>query len=235
MQNRRLTVLPSSMEITFGFCFLAFQVLFLGTAIVAAATALHAPIDNLTVNILYFLISLAAVLLIFRTFHRANFANFRRDAKRVLKTALIALPIYYAASLAVNGAIEVVVPDFFNRNDDTLARMLEENFALALFMCVVLAPIVEETLYRGMLFASLTEVSRPLAYGITILFFSMIHIVGYLTTMSALEVLLSALQYIPATIMFCVIYERTDCIWTPILLHAAANLISCTVIRFTGG
>ena len=210
MQNRRPTVLPSSMEITFGFCFLAFQVLFLGTAIVAAATALHAPIDNLTVNILYFLISLAAVL-------------------------LIALPIYYAASLAVNGAIEVVVPDFFNRNDDTLARMLEENFALALFMCVVLAPIVEETLYRGMLFASLTEVSRPLAYGITILFFSMIHIVGYLTTMSALEVLLSALQYIPATIMFCIIYERTDCIWTSILLHAAANLISCTVIRFTGG
>ena len=54
MQNRRPTVLPSSMEITFGFCFLAFQVLFLGTAIVAAATALHAPIDNLTVNILYF-------------------------------------------------------------------------------------------------------------------------------------------------------------------------------------
>ena len=235
MKHTRLTILPSVHEVTFGFCFLVFQIGLLGSLIAAAALQLGLPIDNLTINLIYFCIAAGAAFLILRNFHRANLARFRSNAKTVIKTALVALPLYYAVSIAVNSAISAAFPEFFNRNNDVLAGMLEQNFPLTLFMCAVLAPIVEETFHRGMIFAALSEHSRPLAYAISALCFCLIHLVGYLSAMSALEVLLSALQYIPAAVIFCYLYERTDCLWTPMLLHAGANLVSCIALRFTGG
>ena len=62
-----------------------------------------------------------------------------------------------------------------------------------------------------------------------------LHVLGYLPSLTAAEALLSAAQYLPAALVLCALYERTDSIFAPMLLHGAVNLINCIVIRTMGG
>ena len=95
---------------------------------------------------------------------------------------------------------------------------------------MVLAPIVEETLVRGLLFGVIRRKSRILAYAVTILFFSVIHVWQYLVLYDFREVLLAALQYIPAGIALGWTYEKANTVWAPIFLHMTINAISLGII-----
>ena len=236
MPKRRITVVPSQTEAILGFCFLPFQALLLGSLLARLALALHAPIDNVSLNMIHFLLSVAVVCAIFHRLLRENLRSFRAAPGRMLKAALlIGLPLYLAVSVGVNSLVEALAPGFANQNDNTVYAMLEENFVLTLLICVVFAPIVEETLYRGLIFGTLSRRSRAVGYLASAIFFSLIHVLGYLSVMTLPEVLLSLLQYLPASIMFCILYERTDCLMVPMVLHAAANLLSCVTAQFLGG
>jgi len=97
--------------------------------------------------------------------------------------------------------------------------------ALAIFM----APLLEETLLRGVIFGSLHRRSRAAAYGVSILLFSICHVWQFVLSSGDSGLWLYVLQYIPASLGLCYAYERSGSIWTPIFLHTFINAMAFSI------
>ena len=88
------------------------------------------------------------------------------------------------------------------------------------FAAIVVAPIGEEIMFRGVLYSAIRQRgSRSLAMGTTAVLFALIHFypVGFLPL-----IFLSLVQI--------VIYERTQSLFAPICLHALFNTVNFTLI-----
>ena len=66
-------------------------------------------------------------------------------------------------------------------------------------MSVFMAPVVEEALFRGLVFGALRGKSRAAAWIVSVLAFSVYHVWQYIGDGDALMVLLSALLYVPGS------------------------------------
>ena len=140
--------------------------------------------------------------------------------------------IYWASNILVSIFTAVIMPRYSNANNDTIQTMSEFNFPLMLLNTVILVPITEEVMYRGILFGTLDRTNRWLAYIASVLVFSAIHVVGYIGSDTSLTwIAISLLQYIPASICLAWTYAETDSIFTPTLIHATINLVAMLSMR----
>ena len=90
---------------------------------------------------------------------------------------------------------------------------------------------MEECFFRGLIFRNLHPRSHWAAYAVSILGFTLIHIIGYIGQYSALELIIAILQYLPAGLCLAWSYTRADTIFAPILIHAAINFIGMNSLR----
>ena len=95
---------------------------------------------------------------------------------------------------------------------------------------IVLVPVVEEVLYRGLLFGSIHAKNQTAAFILSTLIFAAIHIMGYIGQYSWLHLAIAFAQYIPAGIVLGWAYRKSCCIYVPILIHAVINAIGIFAI-----
>lgn len=227
MQKRRFSVVMSRWELFGGLCYFFFYLLLLNPLLQLFLTnVLHQEVTTLRLNIWFYGACALLTALFFGRFLLGNLRPLRQDLRRSLLKTFLCLLLYGATSILVSALILWILPDYSNYNNNAVLGIMGENPAFLILMSVILAPVIEECLFRGLVFGNLRRCSRVLAYAVTALGFSAIHVVGYLGVLSPLEVALSALQYLPATLVLCGLYEQTDTIWSPILLHAVINLIN---------
>ena len=104
-----------------------------------------------------------------------------------------------------------------------------EQFALSPMatgvLLVVLMPLVEEVLFRGLMFGSLRRYSRPLAYAVTVLFYAVYCVWQYVFSYGALDLryLLLFVQYLPMSLALTWCYDNGGSIWSAVALHMAIN------------
>lgn len=104
-----------------------------------------------------------------------------------------------------------------------------ESFALApastVVVLVLLMPILEEVLFRGLLFSSLRGYSRPLAFAVSILSYALYCAVQFVPVPGGLDLryLLLAVQYLPMGIALTWCYDHGGSIWSAVVLHIAIN------------
>ena len=108
--------------------------------------------------------------------------------------------------------------------------MVLQNRYVMLAISVVLAPVIEETLLRGLVFGSIRAASRPMAYITSIFIFTMMHNWQYFGLYPFGSMLLSCLAYVPASAALCWTYEKAGTIWAPITIHAIINAISFGIV-----
>ena len=96
---------------------------------------------------------------------------------------------------------------------------------------VLLVPVAEEALYRGLLFQGFQRKSRLLAYCLSTLIFAGLHVVGYIGSADLITLCLCFAQYLPAGITLAWAYEKADTIAAPMLMHMIINLIGTTAAR----
>jgi hypothetical protein len=90
---------------------------------------------------------------------------------------------------------------------------------LDLVTAALVAPLAEETLFRGLIFGGLAQrVPVPLAAAASALLFALSHGVGVLAPIFALGL---GLAYV---------YRRTGTIWGPILTHGLVNAVSVVLL-----
>lgn len=181
-------------------------------------------IGDLAANVLIYAIGAVYMLLILRRFLRRDFDAF---CDRPLRVLLLVFGAYWASvfgdslialllqSLSVSGS---------NLNNDAVIDMAQANLSQTAAMAVLLAPIVEEALFRAGIFGLLRRKSRVLAYLGSALLFGLYHV--WSGALFDPIQLVFTLQYLPSSLALAWVYERTDSIWSSIFLHMLTNLIS---------
>jgi membrane protease YdiL (CAAX protease family) len=90
------------------------------------------------------------------------------------------------------------------------------EFATLVVSAVLLAPLAEEWLFRGLLFRRMRAVgSRPIAYGLSALGFAAIH-----TNPAGFVI------YLWLGLVFAFAYERSGRLWVPIGVHMGNNAVA---------
>ncbi len=117
-----------------------------------------------------------------------------------------------------------------NVNQQIVTQMLHQKSVPMILCTVVLAPITEECLVRGVLFAPLCRYKPWLAYAVSAVVFSMLHVLVSVGSASAVSLVEDFLSYLPSGIALGWIYQRTGTIIGPIALHSLSNLFSVITI-----
>ena len=214
-----------------GWCYLPFYLFLLSYLIQYAAALLGLHLSALTVNLIYFAVNLAAVLIIFHDFLRQRF--FGPGFWNFVQALILGFVLYYAVTWAVRFALDKLVPGYTIYNNETVSGLVLANRYAMMFVTIILAPIIEESLIRGLVFGSLHRTSRVLAYAVSCFLFVFMHNWQYFALYPVGSVLLSCLPYIPAAIALGWVYEKASTIWAPITLHALINAMSFGILTLS--
>ena len=158
----------------------------------------------------------------------------RRDFDRVwerpfyiLGQVLLGYALLMAADFLVALLVYAVAPQE-NPNNEAILDLVKADPGRILAITIVLAPLLEELMFRGGVFGLLRRWNRVLAYAVCMLVFGLYHTWQYALSDPIFWVYL--LQYLPAGYILCRSYEKTECIWTPILLHMLNNGLSLLLL-----
>ena len=218
----------STAEQVAGFCYLPFYVVLLGWGIQWLSGLLGLGLTELQVNVTFFVINCVMIWVIFHNFLIRSFRAIR--FWELVQALILGFCLYYAGNLLFGWIVSLLDLTITSFNDETILGLISQNKWVMVICSVLLAPIVEETLVRGLLFGVLRRQSRILAYAVTIIFFAVMHVWQYLLVYEFKAVLLAALQYIPASIALGWTYEKSNTVWAPIFLHMTINAISMGII-----
>ena len=224
-----MTVSLTRREAVLGWAYLLFQLLFLPSLLSGINALLGTPLDAVWLYFLFFCINFLAVVLLLGRFGLENLRCIRW--RGLILTAAAAFLIHWGSTYLVSLLIHQRYPDFYNVNDTSIYTMASRNFWPVAIGTVLLVPVAEELLYRGVFFGSLYCINRVFAYVVSALFFALIHVVSYIGTYPADVLLLCLLQYVPPGLCLAWAYERSGSILCPILVHAAINAIGIFSVR----
>ena len=226
MTKRTYSPCPSGQETITGFCYLAFQLLVLPSALYWVNDHMATPVAESELNFLYYMINFLAVLLIFHDFLARSLSQLFHHPIDALQAMILGFVAYYVCFYAIDWVVSLLVPGYTNYNDESIAALSRGNYFLTFIGTVVLVPIAEECFFRGLIFRNLYKKSHWAAYCISIVAFASIHILGYIGQYSARELVIAVIQYVPAGIWLAWSYIKGESIFVPILIHAAVNLIT---------
>ena len=100
------------------------------------------------------------------------------------------------------------------------------SYMSVLLIVVVLAPFVEEVLFRGLVFGNLKLKSRPVAYVVSCALFAALQVWQFAVVRQDMTYFIVMLQYLVPGFMLAWVYDRSGTLWTAIGLHAAANALA---------
>lgn len=229
-KSNSLGVSPSAAAQVAGFCYLPFYVVLLAMLLQYLSGLLKLNLTELHLNICYFSINCIVVWVIFHNFLLRSFRGIR--FWELVQAVILGLALHYVGTFAYGLIVSLLKLNLVSFNDETIQMLAQQGKAAMIICAVVLAPVVEETLVRGLIFGTIRCKSRILAYAVSIVFFAAIHVWQYLLVENVKAVLLAALQYVPAGIALGWTYEKSNNIWAPIFMHMTVNAISFGLLSF---
>lgn len=229
-RNRNLIV-PSQKELLWGLlCWFSFL---LGIPLLVSAIPFFRE-SSLRVNFLYDLtVSVCLFVLVL-----AVFRNFLFRSRLPFFLLLLTCLFGFIGTMGLNSLwgifLSFLLP-FLEESPTNMNQELVNSFLAAysgpmILNVALLAPFVEELLFRGTLFAPLCKKSPLLAYVVSMTAFAGLHVMSYIGVQHWSVLLFSFLQYLPAGFILCWSYQRAYSIWAPITLHGLMNLYSSLMI-----
>ena len=222
---KNLSVSLSTVELVLGILYIVIQLLVLPVILVIANMLFRLNLNEVELNFLCFAINFICVTVIFHKYLINSGKIAFSQPLTTLKAAGLGLLLYFVSSYVMTALVFFIDPDFFNVNDDSIAGMLDQNYVLMSLGAIVLAPVTEEILYRGVVFGQIYRRWPVAAFIISAAIFSALHVVGYIGQYSPIQLLLCYIQYLPPSIVLAWTYVKADTIWAPILVHIIINAI----------
>lgn len=222
---------PNSNEFIFGFIYFLLQLLVVPGIIVAVDMMLPSPMPAAVLNFICFAVNFVAVLVIFRKFLWANLSPVREAPWNVLRWAGIGFVIYTAGNTLFGWVVGLLDPDFVNINDSVIMEMVQGHFGLMTVGTVLLVPVAEECFYRGLMFRGIYDTSPVLAYAVSMVLFSLAHVLGYVTMVDFGTLVLCFFQYLPAGFALALAYRQSGSIYASILIHMTVNQMGMLLMR----
>ena len=174
--------------------------------------------------------SLPKGLLLFHSYLAHTSSRFLDNLNRALSTMLLGLLVFYGANELIFRVCNVLFNSRTNLNDMTIAAQVASAPRMTALIVVLLAPFVEEVLFRGLVFGCLKEKSRIFAYILSCALFAFLHVWTAAVSNWDLGYLILMLQYLVPGLVFAWAYEHSGTLWTSILLHMLVNALSLFTI-----
>lgn len=205
-----------------GWVYLAVELLVLPIVIAMVGEQFGGFSDSVA-NFIYYVTNAVCCALIFRELLKDSLIRAGQRFGRLICVVLLGFLLLLGANELMTGLCQRLIPEFVNMNNAAISAMVAESPVLMTIGTVVLVPIAEECLYRGLLFLGPLKKNRIGAYALSVLAFCAIHVVGYVGDADALTLALCFVQYVPAGLVLAYACESTGFLFAPILIHAAIN------------
>jgi membrane protease YdiL (CAAX protease family) len=224
MEKKQLPVELSQREISWGIHYLLLQLLIIGP-LFANVLKQFFPKLPLNTELTYNLINIIAVFIIYHRYIGKSIKHSLSQPVKLIVITGISLLVYLLVIPVLEDLVIKLSPTIENFNTNEIEKNMKTNPVATVFGAVFLVPLAEEITYRGLIFGALRQKNRLLAYLVSVLSFSMIHVIGYMERQSWINSLLTILTYIPAALILTVAYDQSGSILPPTLIHTAVNAI----------
>ena len=174
-------------------------------------------------DLAYYAALFGLVLIAFWGFFGRNTRAFFDRTWQVLGAAGVGLVAFYGLNEVTGRVLGLLRAGQVNLNDQAILARLGAAPRSTILMVVFLAPVVEETLFRGLLFGQFRGYSRPLAYVITSVFYALAAVWRYALDFSDPRYLLLSILYLPLSAGLTWCYDNGGSIWSCVALHAGFN------------
>lgn len=229
--KQSLAVQMRRYEVIGGLVWLVVYLFLMSDALTLVLGLMGIHVDPVTLNKVYFVACFVITAVLFRRFLSYSLPVVADRPLRVLCGILLGYGIYAACQGTLGMLYGYFVPELQTPNDDNIRALAGSSYSMMVAAAVLLAPMTEETLIRGLIFGNLRNKNRILAYVVTALVFSGMHIMNYVLQMNVGSILLNLLLYALPSVALCVCYEYAGSIWAPIGLHMLINALSMAAIR----
>ena len=145
---------------------------------------------------------------------------------RAFKTAGVGVVAHYGLCELASRLGRVFVDRSGNLNDSAISARTGSAPHMTLLILVFLAPFVEETLFRGLVFGGLKEKNRLLAYAASCALFALVHVWQFAVANRDPAYFLRMVQYLIPGLVLAWAYDHSGTLWSSISLHAGVNALS---------
>lgn len=219
----------TSLEKTLGLVYLPFHVLGLPQVLNALAAA-HPGLTTAWANGILYGAATVFVALAFGKRLYVHYGIWVDNAGGVLLTLGRSFVLFMGLTVVLAAILPVLqVESLVNPGNEALLALTGADLRVTFALAIFIAPILEETLFRGVLFGALRGKNAPAAYVVSCLAFSLAQLWPYAQQGS--QIWLLVLQYLPVNIALCYAYEKTGCLWTPILFHMMNNMLAYNMLK----
>lgn len=194
--------------------------------------AVDPSVSGAALNLAYYGVGVAFVLCVMFRFLRDGFDALLDRPGWCFASIVWGVLIIYSLGGAVQAILILFEDELVNPNNATLEELAGTDYGITKAIALFLAPIVEEGLFRGVVFGSLRKRQRVLAYAVSIVLFGLYHVWQYAFLYADPLQLIYALQYLPHGLVLAWCYDRTNSIWTSIFLHMGVNAIAFWALGF---
>lgn len=196
--------------------------------LLASLYVMYAPgsYTALDVNKIYFGLGIAFVLIVMGDWLRRNFYVLLDRPGRFALCLAIGFAANWVMSLAVQLVLLLIQGVEENPNNEALLEMTGSDLGAMMGITVFLAPLVEEPLFRGVVFGTIRTKSRVAAYAVSVLLFALLHVWQYVLIYADAWYFIYMLEYLPVSLVLAWLYERSGSIWTSIAFHMLFNALS---------
>ena len=177
-------------------------------------------------NAIYYYTLFAVTILIFHGFIGRTTRNFFNNLGNACKAVVVGLIGLYGLNELVYRLTRVLVNNRTNLNDTTISAQIHDAPRVTLLIVILLAPFVEEVLFRGLVFGNLKSKSRLAAYLVSCLLFALLHVWQFAVVRQDITYFALMVQYLVPGLVLAWAYDHTGTLWSSIFLHAAANALS---------
>lgn len=177
------------------------------------------------VNVCIIYLNALFSLVIYRRFLLDSWKAAVKSIPKTMLCALLGLALYYGLSGLFHGITAAFYPAYSNLNDAQVISQLTDGGILMFLAVIIAAPIGEEAIFRGLLFCGLHDRSPLAAWCVSVGFFALIHVTGYIGMYSPTALLLAFIQYIPAGVCLALAFSLSGTFLCPLLMHITINLI----------
>lgn len=210
-----------------GYIYLPFHIIILPLFINMLATYLPGGLGDTTANIVYYGLGFALCLVCMWKYLRLAFDLLLDNMVTNIMAMLFGGVSYLLLSYLASGVMFAIFGDAqLASNNETISALSSESSREVLALAVFIAPIVEEILFRGVIFGALAQKHRRLAFLVSIALFAFYNVWQLALTTMDWTMFVYMIMSIPMGYAMAWVYEKTNCIWVPIFLHMLINMLS---------
>ena len=191
-----------------------------------AEVLFNARMDGDGRNLLYYYMLTGVTLLIFHSFLAGTTKRFFDNLNRAFTSLFLGLLVFYGANELVCRASRLLLGSGQSLNDTVIAAQVASAPRTTALIIVFLAPFVEETLFRGLVFGCFKEKSRVVAYAASSLLFAFLYAWTFAVSARDPRNFIQLVRYLVPGLVFAWAFDRSGTLWTSVLLHAAVNALA---------